>query len=58
MHGEGTRIIDRPYEDPVLAGLYDVLNTWGPGGDYYLELVAVGARSRLRDGSAPQACGR
>jgi SAM-dependent methyltransferase len=39
VHGEERRIIDRPYEDPVLAGLYDVLNRWGPGDDYYLELV-------------------
>jgi SAM-dependent methyltransferase len=39
VRGEGRRIIDRPYEDPVLAGLYDVLNTWGPGDDYYVELV-------------------
>jgi SAM-dependent methyltransferase len=46
VHGEQERIIDRPYEDPVLAGLYDALNPWGPGDDYYLELV-MAARSAL-----------
>jgi SAM-dependent methyltransferase len=44
VHGE--HIIDRPYEDRVLAGLYDVLNAWGPGDDYYLELI-MSARSVL-----------
>jgi SAM-dependent methyltransferase len=39
VSGEERRFIDRPYEDPVLAGLYDVFNAWGPGDDYYLELV-------------------
>lgn len=46
MHGERERIVDRPYEEPVLARLYDVLNPWGPGDDYYLDLV-MSSRSVL-----------
>jgi SAM-dependent methyltransferase len=46
VNGEREQIIDRPYEHPVLAGLYDVLNPWGPGDAYYLELV-MSARSVL-----------
>jgi SAM-dependent methyltransferase len=46
VHGEREPIVDRPYEEPVLAGLYDVLNPWGSGDDYYLELV-MSARSVL-----------
>jgi SAM-dependent methyltransferase len=42
--GEREPITDRAYEDPVLAGLYDVLNPWGASDDYYLELV-TSARS-------------
>jgi SAM-dependent methyltransferase len=46
VHVEQGLIVDRPYDEPVLAGLYDVLNPWGPGDDYYIELV-MSARSVL-----------
>jgi SAM-dependent methyltransferase len=46
VHGGQGLIVDRPYEEPVLAGLYDVLNPWGAGDDYYLELV-MSSRSVL-----------
>lgn len=46
MQTEGEPIVDHAYEEPLLAGLYDVLNPWGPGDDYYLELV-MPARSVL-----------
>lgn len=39
MHGGREVIVGRPYDEPVLAGLYDVLNPWGRGDDYYLDLV-------------------
>jgi SAM-dependent methyltransferase len=43
---EPQAIIDRAYGDPRLAALYDTINTWGPGDDYYLELIGS-ARSVL-----------
>ncbi|MFJ4782755.1 class I SAM-dependent methyltransferase [Streptomyces sp. NPDC088794] len=32
-------MVDRAFADPSLAALYDVLNCWGPGDDFYLKLV-------------------
>jgi len=32
-------VVDRSFADPSLAALYDVLNPWGPGDDFYLGLV-------------------
>lgn len=37
---------DRAFTDAALAGLYDSLNPWGPGDDFYLALV-MSARSVL-----------
>jgi SAM-dependent methyltransferase len=31
--------VDDAYGDPRIAALYDPLNPWGPGDDFYLELV-------------------
>lgn len=39
-------MVDADYEDEHLAGMYDVLNQWGPSDDFYLEL-AMNARSVL-----------
>jgi len=39
-------MVDRSFADPSLASLYDVLNPWGPGDDFYLGLV-MGADSVL-----------
>ncbi|WP_406197667.1 methyltransferase domain-containing protein [Streptomyces sp. NBC_01017] len=37
-------MVDQSFADPALAALYDTLNPWGPGDDFYLELVrAAGA---------------
>ncbi|MEU2587735.1 class I SAM-dependent methyltransferase [Streptomyces avermitilis] len=32
-------MVDRSFSDATLAGLYDALNPWGPGEDFYLGLV-------------------
>lgn len=32
-------VVDRSFADPSLASLYDALNPWGPGDDFYLDLV-------------------
>lgn len=32
-------VVDRSFADPSLAALYDTLNPWGPGDDFYLGLV-------------------
>jgi SAM-dependent methyltransferase len=32
-------VVDHSYADLSLAALYDSLNPWGPGDDFYLELV-------------------
>ncbi|MFD4562678.1 class I SAM-dependent methyltransferase [Streptomyces sp. NPDC058469] len=32
-------MVDRSFADPSLAALYDTLNPWGPGDDFYLGLV-------------------
>ncbi|GLX02002.1 class I SAM-dependent methyltransferase [Microtetraspora sp. NBRC 16547] len=32
-------MVDLAYSDPDLAELYDLLNPWGPGDDFYLGLV-------------------
>jgi SAM-dependent methyltransferase len=32
-------MVDRSFADPSLAALYDALNPWGPGDDFYLGLV-------------------
>jgi SAM-dependent methyltransferase len=32
-------MVDRSFADPALAALYDTLNPWGPGDDFYLGLV-------------------
>src|SRR5262245_59176442 len=32
-------MVDRSFADPELARLYDALNPWGPGDDFYLDLV-------------------
>lgn len=32
-------VVDHAYADISLAALYDSLNPWGPGDDFYLELV-------------------
>ncbi|WP_369273208.1 trans-aconitate 2-methyltransferase [Streptomyces sp. R11] len=34
-------MVDRSFADPVLAALYDTLNPWGPGDDFYLGLVSA-----------------
>ncbi|MEU1008841.1 class I SAM-dependent methyltransferase [Streptomyces sp. NPDC005890] len=39
-------MVDHSFADPSLAALYDTLNPWGPGDDFYLGLL-VGARSAL-----------
>jgi SAM-dependent methyltransferase len=46
VQGEQEPIVDRSYEDPLLAALYDTFNPWRPSDDYYLELI-VSARSVL-----------
>lgn len=32
-------MVDQSFADPSLAALYDALNPWGPGDDFYLGLV-------------------
>lgn len=32
-------MVDRSFGDAFLAGLYDALNPWGPGDDFFLDLV-------------------
>ncbi|MFF5482773.1 class I SAM-dependent methyltransferase [Streptomyces sp. NPDC012935] len=32
-------MVDRSFADPALAALYDTLNPWGPGDDFYLGLM-------------------
>ncbi|MER7181827.1 SAM-dependent methyltransferase, partial [Streptomyces hyaluromycini] len=32
-------VVDHSYADLSLAALYDSLNPWGPGDDFYLDLV-------------------
>ncbi|MER6524784.1 class I SAM-dependent methyltransferase [Streptomyces sp. NPDC001508] len=39
-------MVDRSFKDLSLASLYDALNPWGPGDDFYLDLV-MSARSVL-----------
>ncbi|MFF0220983.1 class I SAM-dependent methyltransferase [Streptomyces sp. NPDC004629] len=39
-------MVDRSFKDLSLASLYDTLNPWGPGDDFYLDLV-MSARSVL-----------
>ncbi|MEU3978606.1 class I SAM-dependent methyltransferase [Streptomyces sp. NPDC026672] len=39
-------MVDRSFVDLSLASLYDALNPWGPGDDFYLDLV-MSARSVL-----------
>ncbi|MFF6976529.1 class I SAM-dependent methyltransferase [Streptomyces sp. NPDC008343] len=34
-------MVDRSFADPALATLYDTLNLWGPGDDFYLGLVSA-----------------
>ncbi|MEV6999899.1 methyltransferase domain-containing protein [Streptomyces sp. NPDC093982] len=34
-------MVDRSFADPSLAALYDTLNPWGPGDDFYLGLVSA-----------------
>lgn len=41
--GRSGASVDRAYSDPALAALYDALNPWGPGDDFYLELVMSAA---------------
>ncbi|MFE3164658.1 class I SAM-dependent methyltransferase [Streptomyces sp. NPDC059224] len=39
-------VVDHSFANPSLAALYDSLNPWGPGDDFYLDLV-MGAGSVL-----------
>ncbi|MFC9089249.1 class I SAM-dependent methyltransferase [Nocardiopsis dassonvillei] len=35
---------DNPYDSPDVAALYDILSPWGPGDDFYLDLVMAAPR--------------